>query len=226
MIESDGPAPARPSSPNAADILFRYGKRQHMQEALTKGRIRIAPAHGYVKMEQDIARQDDELNKFSYVSSEYTKIVHQSGQTIRPIGNVRYATSISGYLLLCTACDWDETLFDDFGADVCLIIRDAESFAERLQGATPGLKGRWALHHFPVEYFDPYERPPKQVFDAVGSKDFRYAYQREYRFSWIADDRQGNSPAQFVECGSLEDIAELVDRPRRDTGATACGHRK
>ena len=203
-------APIRPAYPNAGDVLFRYGKKSYMDEALTKGRFRIATAEGYLKMEEDAARQDDELNKHTYVPSRHTKITHQSGRTMKPIGNIRYTASAPGYLLLCVALDWDEALFDDFGADACLIIRDAERFSDRLQGATSDLKGRWALHHFPVEYFDPYERRPEQAVDPVLFKDFKYAYQREYRFVWIPNEPHANIDAQFIECGSLEEIAEVV----------------
>lgn len=44
------------------------------------------------------------------------------------------------------------------------------------------------------------------------SKDFRFAYQREYRFLFAGFGKQATG-AQYLELGSLRDIAELHLRP-------------
>jgi hypothetical protein len=107
------------------------------------------------------------------------------------------------------SCDWDLSLFDDFGADSCVIIKDPETFAARLKTAFASILPGWYFHHNPVEYFDPYERKRNEYFDAAMCKDFRFAYQREYRFLWFSQQGDDAVDFKFSEAGSLEDIAEL-----------------
>jgi hypothetical protein len=44
-------APARPRSPSAGDILFRYGERKYMQPIVEQGSVRIAAASYYSSIE-------------------------------------------------------------------------------------------------------------------------------------------------------------------------------
>jgi hypothetical protein len=84
---------------------------------------------------------------------------------------------------LSLSCEFDSGLFDDFGgADACAVIHDGYVFAQRLDAAAKNELDGWHFHHNPVQYFDPYERRKDECFDAAMCKDFRFAYQREYRF--------------------------------------------
>jgi hypothetical protein len=205
-------APLRPGSPNAGDVLFRYGKRQYMQAMVERGSIRISPASFYQTLELDSARADDERVKHSFLPGEYTRVTTQDGRGIPLLSDVRRTVSDPDYYFLCLSCDWDPALFDEFDADACVIIRNPKVFSERLAlAARPQLNG-WYFHHNPVEYFDPYEMGRHQYFDAAMCKDFRFAYQREYRFLWMHMDGQEASGFRFLELGSLNDIAELYLR--------------
>lgn len=202
-------APARPRYPNYGDVIFRYGKHEHMQAMVERGMIRIGPDSFYRTLEFDTARADDESEKNSYLAGEYSRITTKADKEIPVIGDIKRTVSGPQYYLLCMSCDWDSQLFADFDADACVVIRDAEKFAKLLEtAARPQLEG-WYFMHNPVEYFDPYEMPKNQFFDHAMSKDFRFAYQREYRFFWMAMKGEKAVGFRFLELGPLKQMAEL-----------------
>ena len=88
------------------------------------------------------------------------------------------------YFVWCASCDWDSKLYGEFTADACVVIRDPTEFARRLKAAADAELADWYFHHNPVEYYDPYEETRNRYISSGMSKDFRFAYQREYRFSW------------------------------------------
>jgi hypothetical protein len=202
-------APIRPRHPNAGDVLFRYGRREYMQAMIERGCVRISAASFYRGLEKDSARADEELSKSCFLPGEYTTLTTQVGKKIPVIGDVCRTASSPNYLVLCMSCDWDFALFGDFGADSCVVIRDPDEFARRLELAAKDRLDGWYFYHNPVEYFDPYEMPRKQLFDAAVCKDFRFAHQREYRFLWM--NTIGREASGFInlELGPLTGIAEL-----------------
>lgn len=207
-------APARQRAPNAGDVLFRYGSQRWMRELLDFGRLRMLAARDYAQMELDPARQDDELAKHAFSPGEYVTVTMPDGNVARPIGDVRSSHSGTDYFVYCVSNEWDVDLFDDFGVDACVIIKDADAFSQRLEKAGKQLLPDWYFHHNPVEYFDTYERRPKERIDNAMSKDFRFAYQREYRFLFAGFGKEAMG-AQYLELGPLHDIAELHLRPSR-----------
>jgi hypothetical protein len=72
----------------------------------------------------------------------------------------------------------------------------------------------WGFHHNPVEYFDPYERIKNEYLNAGMCKDFRFAYQREYRFLWFPQNNQVPEGFKFISLGSLRDLAEVHYRAK------------
>jgi hypothetical protein len=205
-------APARPRSPNAGDVVFRYGSRRRMQELLDFGQLRMLAARDYAQMERDPARQDDELTKHAFSPGAYVSITLPDGTVSRPTGDLRYSHSGTDYFVYCLSNEWDVELFDDFGVDACVIIKNPEEFARRLENVGRLVLPDWYFHHCPVEYFDTYERLPKERIDNAMSKDFRFAYQREYRFLFAGFGKEA-SGAKYLELGPLQDIAELHFRP-------------
>jgi len=208
-------APARPRSPNAGDILFRYGERKYMQAMVEQGSIRIAPASYYRSEEEDCGRADNELSKRSFWPGEYSRITTEDGKEIPIKGDVQRTVSFPDYFVLCMSCDWDLILFDDLPADSCVIIRHPEAFAQRLEIAANYYLDGWYFFHGPVQYFDPYEMSRKEFFDPGMCKNFCYAYQREYRFLWIHLDGKKASEFKFLDLGALNDVAELYVRDTR-----------
>jgi hypothetical protein len=205
-------APARPRSPNAGDVLFRYGERRWLQELVDFGRLRMKSAREYALMENDPARRDDELTKNSYSPGAYVTITLPNGQQSSPIGDMKYSVAGTDYFLYCVSYDWDPDLMQDFNADGCVVIKDPDAFAQRLERAAANQIGDWYFHHCPVQYYDTYERLPKEHIDNAMSKDFRFAYQREYRLLFAGF---GKTATGFVslELGPLNDIAEFHPRP-------------
>ncbi|MBS4005007.1 MAG: hypothetical protein AB7F72_03720 [Afipia sp.] len=206
-------APARPRGPNAGDVLFRYGERKWLQNLMDFGRLRMKSAQEYALMEKDPARQDDERVKHSYSPGEYISLTMPDGLQVRPIGDLKYSTSGTDYFLYCVSMDWDSVLFDQFsGTDCCVVIKEPDEFARRLEHAAKNLLPGWYFHHCPIEYFDTYERRSKERIDNAMSKDFRFAYQKEYRFLFAGFGRPATGFID-LELGPLHDIAELHMRP-------------
>lgn len=206
-------APAHPRSPNAGDILFRYGERKYMQPIVEQGSVRITPASYYRIIEDDCGRADDELSKRSFWPGEYSKITTMDGKEIPIKGDVQRTVSAPDFYILCMTCDWNPALFDDFKADLCVVIHDPEIFATKIEIAARIQLSDWYFHHCPVHYFDPFERSRHEVFDAGMCKNFCFAYQREYRFLWIHTGGKEAAGFKFLELGPLGDIAELYGRP-------------
>jgi len=205
-------APVRPRSPNAGDVLFRYGERQWLQELVDFGRLRMKSAREYAQIENDPARHDDELVKHSYSPGAYVTITMPNGQQSHPIGDMQHSVSGTDYFLYCLSSDWDADLMQDFKAEGCAVIKDPHEFARRLETAATSQLGDWYFHQCPVGYFDPYERRPKERIDNAMSKDFRFAYQREYRLLFAGF---GKTATGFVslEMGPLHDIVEFHSSP-------------
>lgn len=203
-------APARPSRPNAGDVLFRYDKRVHIENLVTKGSIRLRPASDFRNMENDRARQDEECSKKVFLPGAHTRITTRDGRSIPILGDAEKKVSMENYYVFCMACDWDQDLFTAFeGADTCVVIKDVEEFVNRVEyAATPQLPG-WFFHHSPVQYFDPYERTKNEYFDAAMSKDFKFAYQREYRFLWFSQNEEQVDGFKFLSLGSLGNLADV-----------------
>jgi len=203
-------APARPSFPNAGDVIFRYGERQWIEKMVYQGGVRVRPASCFKDLELGEARSDEELAKRSVLPGEYSKIITMDGREHRVVGDVQRTVSAPDYYVFCCSCEWDPALFAGFqAADACAVVRDTDVFANRLDVAFKAQLDGWHFHHNPVEYFDPHEMPQNQYFVAGMCKDFRFAYQREYRFLWVHLGGEEASGVRDLELGSLQDIAEV-----------------
>lgn len=203
-------APIRPMHPNAGDALFRYDKRIHIEKLIHEGQIRIRPAADFQQMEHDRARHDDECAKKYFLSGAHTRITTQDGRNIPILGDIEQTVSSPNYYIFCMACDWDTELFTDFDdADACVIINDVELFSRQIEIAAAAQLPGWDSHHNPIEYFDPYERFENEYIDTAMSKNFRFAYQREYRFLWFSQNGAVPDGFKFLELGSLGNLAEI-----------------
>lgn len=176
---------------------------------LYEGKIRLAAAGYYRDIELGEVRSDDELNKHSYTPGEYIKIINPDGSESPIIGDLKRTKSAPNYYALCMSCDWDIDLLEDFGANCCVVIHDPDEFASRLERATERVIGDWYYHHNPVEYFDPYDVRRNQYFDTAMCKDFRFAYQREYRYICTSLGGAEAEGFKYLELGSIEDIATI-----------------
>lgn len=203
-------APIRPKHPNAGDVLFRYDQKIHLNKIVSEGSIRIRPASAFYPIENDEARQDQELSKRTFLPGGYTKVTTMDGKKIQVIGDIQRDVGIPDYYVFCMVCDWDPGLISDFkGSDSCLVIRDTETFSIKMESAGKKLLPRWVFYHSPVEYFDPYEGTKNEYIDPTMSKDFKFAYQKEYRFLWFSQIGEEADEFRFLELGDLGDISEV-----------------
>ena len=210
----DFSAPVRPKGPNSSDILFRYGNSQFMKPFIQRGEIRISPASEYKDGPASDPRTDDELNKKRSLPGQHSKITTMEGKDIPIIGDVHETVSIRmDYYALCMSTDFEPHIFEEFSDyDSCVIIKDPEQLAARIEASSSSVLPNWYFHHNPVEYFDPYEPHKNQYFAPVMCKDFRFAYQMEYRVIWHPQEHGSTKGYIFLSLGSLEDICDLYIR--------------
>jgi hypothetical protein len=199
----------RPKHPNAAHIVYKYGRRDHMESLVQAGKLRIGPAAYYLDTDIGAARTDNELAKASYLTGGTTTVKTSDGRVQPIIDDLKRTTSAPNYFLFCVAADWDPALAVDFGVDTCAIIENEEEFSRRLTRATDAVLPDWLFHRNPVDYFDPYERRKNEHIDPVMSKDFKFAYQREFRYIWINPAAPEPKDFLFLDLGPLTDIAQL-----------------
>jgi hypothetical protein len=115
----------------------------------------------------------------------------------------------TNYYAYCLAGDFDIRLFGDFDADACLLITDIVTFVERLVCAVaPKLPG-WNGVGTGVKYVDPLNTTKEEI-DLLFCKDFRYAYQKEYRLIWTPPNPKTNLDPIDVTLGSLQDCCDLI----------------
>lgn len=142
------------------------------------------------------------------------RITTTEGKEIPIIGDVQQAVSIGvNYYALCMSTDFEPQIFEEFsGYDSCVIIKDPEQFAARIEASSRSVLPNWYFYHNPVEYFDPCEPYKNQYFDPVMYKDFRFAYQMEYRVMWHPQEHGFAKDYIFLCLGSLENICDLYIR--------------
>ncbi|MYA95835.1 MAG: hypothetical protein F4X91_05445 [Nitrospinae bacterium] len=208
--------PTHPDIPDGTKIIFRYGKRKYMRQMVEQGRVRFSPAELYESEENNAARRDDELHKHSYMPGQYTTIRRESGEVTKPIGDIKRTVTGSKYHLVCFSCVWNVELFEDFQADTCVAVSAPEEFAKRLEVASEPVFPGWYFLDMPVQYFDPYEMRKNEIFDSTISKDFRLAYQNEYRILWSQMNASPIDGFQFVEIGPAQDIMTMYDVDGRE----------
>lgn len=208
-------APARPQHPNSGDVLFRFSKIDYLVPMLREGRVRMTSASKYLDHELGSARMDNEIRKTRYVPGKQVRLITNSGQSIPIIGDLRRHVDMINYYIFCTSSDYRPTFFDEFeGSDACVVIYDVDTFAQRMEAAINVACPGWIFHHNPVEYFDPYESTSlNDTIDPIMNKDFRFAYQMEYRF--VCFPPQDVPARQHIDLvlGPQHDVAFLYSRP-------------
>jgi hypothetical protein len=100
------------------------------------------------------------------------------------------------------------------GADACLAIKDSDRFGKLLTEACEREYPGWLSARVPVHYFDPYEMTVREVAAPMRTKDFRFAYQQEWRFVCMPENGSPTEREKFLKIGPLDVIAELFDSTR------------
>ncbi|MCY3813508.1 MAG: hypothetical protein OXH15_17070, partial [Gammaproteobacteria bacterium] len=110
----------------------------------------------------------------------------------------------------------DPRFFLDFDADCCVIIM-RRPFVERLISKAPPQLPNTSMSVGGVRYVDPLGALPSswpvKSSDIPMTKLFRYAYQREVRFTCVPSKPTEQLEPRVLHLGPLTDIAELVAIP-------------
>jgi hypothetical protein len=203
-------APVRSEGPNSCDVLFRYGNLDFMKLFVERGEVRISPASSYEDGIANDPRNDDELNKKKWLFGDRTTIKIKEGKQTPIIGALKEIVSTqTDYYTLCMSCDYEPRIFEEFGYDSCIFIRDPVEFAKRIEQNSKIVLPEFYFYHNPIEYFDPHEPIKNQYFEPTMCKDFVYAYQMEYRFLWFPFGNGAVSDHITLILGPIDDICEL-----------------
>jgi hypothetical protein len=142
--------------------LFKYGKREHLEELFENGALLLKPASKYKDSTLNVAIADDELHF----------------ETIDGHRRTRYALDRNFYCF-CSAWIHSDRLVNDFSATAVLVVHDPETFFTRLAEA---LKRRnYDIHINRVTYVDPLLVGKESLDGFPFVKHMRFAYQCEHR---------------------------------------------
>ncbi|HEX2859446.1 MAG TPA: hypothetical protein VHP58_04550 [Alphaproteobacteria bacterium] len=195
------------------DFYIKYGKREHMQALHEKGTMRLQPASHFKLKDYNGAIQDDELSIVLSLILPREDIVQvvQNPQDV-PTDLVEHAFDLSlnfptDYWIYCLTTSLQSRLFVDFQADACVIIHNKEAFKKRLLAATSILNGK--PQDGAVTYVDPLLPKTGKMFIPL-TKHFKYAYQEEFRFSWVPKlPKKQLEPIDF-SLGDMSNISSLI----------------
>ncbi len=197
--------------------LLKFGKLEHLRLALDVGTFRIASANYYRDPSLNFAIQDSELEfteelygaKVHYPPNRDYSIPENQWKEMPIIGNVKSTRRLPGdYYVACFAQSYEYRLFDDFGYEACLVIKDIRRFIDAVGWCVHEQLPGWKFLLGPVEYRDPYH--PAENIDLFFCKHFRYAYQREFRFVWQSPKPIEELKPIYLELGPLNDYCELL----------------
>jgi hypothetical protein len=196
--------------------LFRFSKLKYLKPLIDHGELTIFPAAKYADPSLLRSQRDDELARTILADGTNAVIEHVDRKGVRRripgVGSVKYTmSSHTNYYAWFTTTAYDPRFFDDFDADACLIIHDANVFTNRLLRAVRDVLPLWVGAEMLVRYFDPLHGEGEVL--SGFEKDFAYAYQREYRFIWdpASLDIAAVLPPLEVKLGCLRDICALIE---------------
>jgi hypothetical protein len=188
-------------------MIFRFAEAKWNKEFLSKGRLRIAPASSYNDFALDRARRDDEI------VLEW----HDDKGTV-------WDVYVDDYYCVCFSSTYDYRLYMDFleNADrrSCVAIRNPAELLSRFKGAIELHNAAHpderigAVIACPIIYVDPIKMLKPEIATEVRfCKNFRFAYQTEYRYVLLPEVGRHHLNPFFLELGSIEDIAEIIEDP-------------
>lgn len=212
------------SKPCSTNFLSHYGELKYLKETFKEGKIRIKLASGNNNSQLNAAQQDNEIKKHHYLTNARIEIIRPEGNIEQPFkGDIKHEISLPfDYYMYSMAMDFDWYMFNEFGANACLIVKDVPKFIDRINQAILKVYPRLDPYDFPVQYYDPYEVRTNEKIDPGSSKDFSYALQKEFRLLWLPIKCLHEQLHKYIdlEIGSLQDICELVEFDPKDEKVT------
>jgi hypothetical protein len=195
--------------------LVKLGNKEYIKDAINRGRFRIAPAACYADPSLNPAIQDDELS-ITAVRSADTAVIHtfdpvtgKQGEAIPAIGEIQFSRRMQdNFYVMCMTAGYEPRLLDDFGYDAMLVIKNVNRFIIRIEKAVKKIRPNLIMAGNVVNYYDPYRVKPDDL-DPFYAKNFKYAYQREYRLIWHTPGLPLDCEAFFVDIGPMQHIASI-----------------
>lgn len=171
-------------------MLFKYGKREHLEPLHREGQLRLCPASFYSDPSLNLAVADSEL----------------SFEKIRGTVRTRYIQRRDFYCF-CTSWLHSHRLVADFDATAVLVVTNPHDFFLRLARALN--EPTFEIHFNRVKYVDPLLLDDHEIADLRFLKHMRFTYQTEHR--WVATPPAGSTSigVRNLSLGSLEDISVL-----------------
>lgn len=198
--------------------LVKYGRFCYLEKMFKEGAMRIAPASSYKDSSLNYAIHDDEMVLTTYgLPQEVTMTVKDSktGEDkgrLSPKGNITYYSECkTDYYVFCLSLVYDYRLFDDFdNSDCCIVIHQLDDFLRRVESSSCQELPGWRMFRMPVIYLDPFNTQEEHT--PFFTKNFKYAYQFEYRLAWIPPNSNFKDKIDylFLNIGDMKDIAKLI----------------
>jgi hypothetical protein len=208
-----------------APALYKFSRYNYLHRAIEHGELRISPASSYNDPGLGVAHRDTDEQRLiirpSKMSFPITVKDHR-GRTILDTSADRdnqLAIVIGGerdFYVWCCSQVYEPRLFIDFKADACLIVRDREEFARRINAGLlakyprlPYMRGDNVRYYDPLSPDDVVKNMTTMPLAVMFFKDWSYSYQTEYRFVWLGEPGATLAPID-IEVKPLGDICELV----------------
>jgi hypothetical protein len=198
----------------------RISKLEWLSDLLD-GKVRFGAASLYNEVALQDAQRDDEISRNVFLPGSLATFTTETGERRNLIGEIRLSTSrtdtINGttralpYWLLCFSTELDPRLLEEFSVGNredhgFFVLFDIEKFHRRLSEAIQMLKVNCG--RVEVDYYDEHFPPPQQG-PVIGTKPFRFAYQRELRFFLLPEGKLRPAFGQSV-CLSAEKMNDIA----------------
>ncbi|WP_421580669.1 hypothetical protein [Shinella sp. M31] len=196
--------------------LFKLGKKHHLADLRTNGKLRLTPATVYGKGGYGYAVDDDEINK--YIELNHGNSVIPSlldGINLHEIARYNIRLPIKAptdYYLFSMSNTFRYRHVFDFHYNGALQIDNRAAFISRVREGVKSHFGKDVeVHEINVTYVDPL-RPINQKYVAMSMKHIKFAYQTEFRFCLVP--RSPNldlGDVVTIDIEPLEDISHIID---------------
>lgn len=197
--------------PLMGEYLVKFSKREYLDQIKNFGKIRVNPASIYDDPSLNLAVRDRELSQ-TVILPQGTKLKKRmpTGEykEIDGIKNMSINNHSTDFYVYCATKTYQHRLFDDFGADACLLIYDIKIFLDKILNCLKTSYPNWLVKSGDVRFNDPFS--PPNTSDIPFNKHFRFWYQSEFRIAFKPKTPVKKLEPIDLEIGSLVDCCELI----------------
>jgi hypothetical protein len=197
---------------NNKGYVFKYSKSKYLRKMYDCGALRITLSKCYKFF--DIAAIQDDENNITTTHNNLSIRNLSSNSIYSPDFVKKTTTANDDFYMYCLSNVFDRRLFDDFDANACMVIRDKESFFDKVHNKLASQKAIKKVND--CDYFDgnvryvdkyrcEYERKLFPQFD----KDIKYSYQKENRIAWVCES--GAPDVLELKIGCMHNYADYME---------------